>query len=159
MALSTPAKKEAARLKKQQRWNEDRAYARENDPDFVKRENAATQKSNTFAKNAKAFAREHLAVFQDWLKGTAVAPSATQPSPMDAQPVETTAPTVLTADQLSELSADEVLRYRLGLPAAERIDTYKALNSDHMPTSDWLERKRMNGARDAFEKKWNIELN
>jgi hypothetical protein len=111
MALSTPAEKEAARLKKQQRWNEDRAFARENNPDFVKRENAATQKSNTFAKNARQFARAHIAVFQDWLKGTEVAPSAQGPPshilspavPPEAMPLE--------------------------FPITERPDVYGALSS------------------------------
>jgi hypothetical protein len=124
MALSTPAEKEAARLKKQQRWNEDRAYARENNPDFVKRENAATQKSNTFAKQAKQFARAHIAVFQDWLKGTAVAPSAAPQSHL-------LSPSPAPDDQPFEF------------PVTEKPDAYLALGNRPVPTAPWLERRRL----------------
>jgi hypothetical protein len=55
MALSTAAEKAAAKQKKVERWREDRAYKRLNDDDFVAREKASTEKSNAFAKAAKAF--------------------------------------------------------------------------------------------------------
>jgi hypothetical protein len=143
MALSTPAEKEAARLKKEQRWNADRVFARENNPDFVKRENAATQKSNTFAKQAKQakqFARAHIAVFQDWLKGTPVAPSAAPQSHMLSSAPD-------PSDQPFEL------------PVTERPDVYGALSArDETPTAPWLEKKRMDGARSEFEKKWDLRL-
>jgi hypothetical protein len=125
MALSTPAEKEAARLKKQQRWNEDRAYKRLNDDAFIAREQAATKKSNAFAKAAKAFTRAHMAVFDQWqrLTGTPVAPSATQPSHMLSPPPEA----------MSER------------PVAENPDVYTAITSDRTPTAEWLERRRMAG--------------
>jgi hypothetical protein len=130
MALSTPAEKEAARLKKQQRWNADRVFARDNNPDFVKRENAATHKSNTFAKNAKQFARAHIAVFQDWLKGTPVAPSAQGPQSHMLSPAP------VTTDQPPEGSFE--------FPAVERPDVYGAISSrDETPTAPYLERRRL----------------
>jgi hypothetical protein len=126
MALSTPAEKEAARLKKQAKWNEDRAYKRLNDDDFIAREQAATQKSNAFAKAAKAFARAHLAVFDQWqkLKGTAVAPSAAPQSHLLSPPP---APD----DQPFEF------------PVTEKPDAYLALGNRPVPTAPWLERRRL----------------
>ena len=133
MALSTPAEKEAARLKKQQRWNEDRAYKRLNDDDFVAREKAATHKSNAFAKQAKAFTRAHTAVFEQWqrLKATPVAPS---PAEGGLRPTQAQSHTLSPA-------ADQPFEF----PVAERRDVYGALSKDGTPTAPYLERRRMAG--------------
>lgn len=73
-------------------------------------------------------------------------------------PIEPPAPIQpnLTEEQLAELSPENVLRYRLGVPLNERIDTYRALGNDGVPTSEWMERKRID--RDVFEKKWGLQL-
>jgi hypothetical protein len=91
MALSTPAEKEAARLKKQQRWKDDRSYLRMNDDEFVAREKAATQKYSNFKKMAVQFARARASDFASFLRGEGMAsqPMAAQPTPA----VDHTAPT------------------------------------------------------------------
>jgi hypothetical protein len=129
MARQTPAEKAAAKVKKVARWREDRAYKRLNDDEFKAREQAATQKSNAFAKAAKAFTKAHLAVFEQWqrLKGTPVAPSAQGPQSHILSPAPA------TPDQPFEF------------PVAERPDVYGALSKDGTPTAPYLERRRMTG--------------
>jgi hypothetical protein len=76
------AAKETARLKKQAKWNEDRAYKRLNDDDFIAHEQAATKKSNAFTKAAKAFTRHFSEQFDAWMKGTPASPAPqSQPTP------------------------------------------------------------------------------
>jgi hypothetical protein len=127
MALSTPAQKEEARLKKQQRWNEDRAYLRQNDDDFIEREKASTKKYNNFKKMAVQFARARAADFASFLSGKDMAGAPSSAAPL------------LPAHVLSPAPApDEPFEF----PPDEKPDVYSSLGS-HTPTASYLERRRL----------------
>jgi hypothetical protein len=101
-------------------------------------------------------------ILKDWFREKVgqVAAATTFPSkgpsglPAPVKPVQP----VLTEEQLSELSPEAVLRYRMGMPASERIDTYRSLGKDGVPTAPFLERKRLADVSRDFNQKWGDHI-